>query len=303
MSSEIGATGTKHVADNTAATFKFACPHCGQHLEAEPDWVGMEVECPSCGKAIIVPQPQPSTPVITVVEKPKLTRISECALENGGNLSWWKKIPKWEYGVAGAAVLVVIGFVGTRLIRREAIDIGPARTEATDSTEQSRRSKKTHSSSPHTRAVASAESLCSEFINGGNSYQRKDGPGKFWTSFGVPFERTGKTTVRWRMGSDTPPSICMVEFKNDGTALVTEDNTFFAREFRRNSLSEIANALQRAFELMNHDLDYVVSVTTRVTDDGRIIFSALVRVSSGSVSDTIGNTLFGMAKCRTFLRM
>lgn len=39
------------------APFKFACPHCGQHLEAEPDMVGMELECPSCGKAITVPEP------------------------------------------------------------------------------------------------------------------------------------------------------------------------------------------------------------------------------------------------------
>ena len=48
-------------AENTQATFKFACPHCGQHLEAEPDWAGMEVECPTCGKAITVPDPQQST--------------------------------------------------------------------------------------------------------------------------------------------------------------------------------------------------------------------------------------------------
>ena len=39
------------------ASFKFACPHCGQHLEAEPDMVGMELECPSCGKTITVPEP------------------------------------------------------------------------------------------------------------------------------------------------------------------------------------------------------------------------------------------------------
>ena len=37
------------------AEFTFACPHCGQHLAAEPDMIGVELECPSCGKAIRVP--------------------------------------------------------------------------------------------------------------------------------------------------------------------------------------------------------------------------------------------------------
>ncbi len=40
-------------------TFKFACPHCGQHLEAEPDWEGMESECPECGETLTVPPPPP----------------------------------------------------------------------------------------------------------------------------------------------------------------------------------------------------------------------------------------------------
>ena len=38
-------------------TFIFVCPHCGQRIEAEPDWVGMEVECPTCGKTIVVQKP------------------------------------------------------------------------------------------------------------------------------------------------------------------------------------------------------------------------------------------------------
>ena len=292
MNNEIDATETKDVANNTAATFKFACPHCGQSLEAEPDWAGMECECPECGKTLTVPEPSAPAPIITVVERPRLTPVSGSASSNGDNPSWWKTIPKWAYGVACVAPLVIIGFVAMRLMGRETTGVAQAHTEVTESTEKSRESKQSHSTTPRSRTAVSAESLCSEFINGGNSYQRKDGRGKFWTSFGVPFERTGKTTVRWRMGNDTPPSICTAEFKNNGTALVTEDNTFFAREFRRNSPSEVADALKRAFELMNKDMDYVISVTTTVTDDGRILFSALVQVSSGSVSDTIGNTLF-----------
>lgn len=34
----------------------FNCPHCGQHLAAEPDMAGMTIDCPVCGKPIIVPE-------------------------------------------------------------------------------------------------------------------------------------------------------------------------------------------------------------------------------------------------------
>ena len=128
--------------DNT--NFKFACPHCGQHLEAESDWVGMEVECPRCGKAITVPKPpsakaaepassdnsvkphsppviktiakgkedaSPSAPpIITVVSKSKAT--SKTQPRKADNSNGWKNtqprvnsFPKWAY--AGAAVIVV----------------------------------------------------------------------------------------------------------------------------------------------------------------------------------------------------
>ncbi len=36
------------------ASFKFSCPHCGKHVEAEEEWEGMEAECPHCGKIIVI---------------------------------------------------------------------------------------------------------------------------------------------------------------------------------------------------------------------------------------------------------
>ena len=38
-------------------SYKFECSFCGQKLEAEEGWVGMQLECPSCNGEIIVPQP------------------------------------------------------------------------------------------------------------------------------------------------------------------------------------------------------------------------------------------------------
>lgn len=36
---------------------RFACSHCGQHLEAPPDMGGESVQCPNCSKTIEVPAP------------------------------------------------------------------------------------------------------------------------------------------------------------------------------------------------------------------------------------------------------
>ncbi|MBN1676712.1 MAG: hypothetical protein JXR37_37050 [Kiritimatiellae bacterium] len=39
------------------ATFKFYCVRCGQKLQAEAAWVGREVTCSTCGRAITIPPP------------------------------------------------------------------------------------------------------------------------------------------------------------------------------------------------------------------------------------------------------
>lgn len=43
-------------------SFKFNCPHCGQHLDAEHDMVGMEFDCPACGQPLTVPEVGNSSP-------------------------------------------------------------------------------------------------------------------------------------------------------------------------------------------------------------------------------------------------
>src|SRR5437868_8215717 len=36
--------------------FKFSCSNCGQHLSGDDSWRGMQIVCPSCTAAIVVPQ-------------------------------------------------------------------------------------------------------------------------------------------------------------------------------------------------------------------------------------------------------
>jgi hypothetical protein len=41
--------------------FKFACPVCGQHISADSNDGGSEMECPTCFRKIVVPQPPSSS--------------------------------------------------------------------------------------------------------------------------------------------------------------------------------------------------------------------------------------------------
>ena len=43
---------------------RFACPHCGQHIEAESSWAGLMAQCPTCSGELQIPVTglRPSTP-------------------------------------------------------------------------------------------------------------------------------------------------------------------------------------------------------------------------------------------------
>ena len=40
----------------------FYCPHCGNHLEAPSEMIGVEAVCPNCDKSIVVPKMAVSNP-------------------------------------------------------------------------------------------------------------------------------------------------------------------------------------------------------------------------------------------------
>lgn len=35
---------------------KFACPHCEQHIKCEDDLAGQNINCPACGREVLVPK-------------------------------------------------------------------------------------------------------------------------------------------------------------------------------------------------------------------------------------------------------
>lgn len=70
----------------THENFTFACPYCGQHLQAEPDMTGMGLDCPTCGQKIIVPAQckRPNAPNPAKVEA--VSSVTE-GVGNGDNAS------------------------------------------------------------------------------------------------------------------------------------------------------------------------------------------------------------------------
>lgn len=47
------------------SNFKFNCPGCGQKILGDTSYVGRQISCPTCRKAIAVPQPDAAAPLVT----------------------------------------------------------------------------------------------------------------------------------------------------------------------------------------------------------------------------------------------
>lgn len=51
------------------ADIGFACGSCGQNLEAPEEMAGTDVECPSCGATITVPEPAPAQNPADIIQQ------------------------------------------------------------------------------------------------------------------------------------------------------------------------------------------------------------------------------------------
>ncbi|MFO1512806.1 MAG: hypothetical protein U1F83_07840 [Verrucomicrobiota bacterium] len=56
---------------------KFACPHCRQHIACDGGYASLDIECPSCGGAVVVPRlsgsdaVHPETVIVASAPSPK----------------------------------------------------------------------------------------------------------------------------------------------------------------------------------------------------------------------------------------
>lgn len=318
---------------------KISCPHCGQHLVIDGTMLGLELECPMCKQPFSARRPETTSDPEPQFESDPPTDESESDQRNGPErfqgerespplpethqTSWMKskiafssayvwtkrvflRLPQRVQGAVLTAVVFLAGIAvfswmgepwpsNTSSQQPPRPDIKPL----TDDKGGSVRDPINGVSGSQLHAKA----LCDEFVNGGSTVMVDGTKVVFWHSFGKPFTRINETTVRWDNGGENPPFLCEVVFSNDGTARLTQDNTFFAREFRRNSLNEISDALRRAFNSLTADDSGIRNATANVTADSHVLLSAEVSVSSGNVRESIGKAFFKMNCSRTLLRM
>ena len=105
-------------------SFKFSCPHCGQHIEVDCDMIGMGVDCPTCGKPFTVPEMETHrlSPVITVIKK------RESFIDKGKNLV--KAIGIGIVVLLPSVVVVLLPFVVGVGVIKEILDDAESETKA-----------------------------------------------------------------------------------------------------------------------------------------------------------------------------
>lgn len=98
-------------------SFKFSCPHCGQHIEVDCDMIGMGLDCPACGQHFTVPEIDTRclSPVIMVIKK-RESFIDKC--KDRGN-------------AIGIGLVVLSLFVGVGIIKEILYDVATAPAEKT----------------------------------------------------------------------------------------------------------------------------------------------------------------------------
>lgn len=69
--------------EESTMSFIFKCPHCGQELRAQDDWIGRRVKCTSCNSAITIQASDSSTSSLGENVKIADNTYSRNAAENG----------------------------------------------------------------------------------------------------------------------------------------------------------------------------------------------------------------------------
>jgi hypothetical protein len=113
--------------------FKFACPVCGQHITADSEDTGSQLECPTCFRKIVVPQaPASENPKFILsaaqADKPRPPQASA-----GQVLEPIQRGPKKTSIPIALVVLVVFGVAGAVMFafRNKIFPTNPPPTEAT----------------------------------------------------------------------------------------------------------------------------------------------------------------------------
>ena len=130
----------------------------------------------------------------------------------------------------------------------------------------------------------SASGLCKEFVGNKTYYTFVD-----------------DHTVKWDVGGETPPFLCVVTFSDDGRATLVQDNTFFAREYSGTPATTLARKLEQAFPEANpYETD--VRNVKAIVQNGHLYFSGEIQVEPGHVEEQVNQVFKALNQARLRLR-
>lgn len=124
----------------------------------------------------------------------------------------------------------------------------------------------------YTNQRMSASGLCKEFV-GNHTY----------------FTFVDDHRVRWDVGGESPPFICVATFLDDGTATLVQDNTYFARQYSGIPAKTLARMLKESFENDKYETE-ITNVNAEVRDR-HLYFFGEIQVEPGNVKEKV-NKLF-----------
>jgi hypothetical protein len=81
--------------------FKCACPHCGQHIEGDGQWRGLQLICPACHTPMMVRQAVP-----LLIFRPNLSHLPVARSARTVGLPEWGRI-LWQVVLGALTPLVV----------------------------------------------------------------------------------------------------------------------------------------------------------------------------------------------------
>jgi len=94
--------------------FKYACPHCGQHIQCDSAQSGTTMECPTCFQKIIAPQaPASNDPKFILTGAATRKRRTFFSAANAGAAA---DAPVKKFPVAAVVAVVLIGALATAAV-------------------------------------------------------------------------------------------------------------------------------------------------------------------------------------------
>jgi outer membrane lipoprotein-sorting protein len=110
------------------AEFKFSCPNCAQNIQCDAGYAGVQINCPSCQQAIIVPQPPQTAaapPSILATQRPTAAPAGQRFAGAPGAQAPVQKKSNMVRNVviiaASIVVLAALGFGGWLLKEHKAV--------------------------------------------------------------------------------------------------------------------------------------------------------------------------------------